>query len=356
MLKRYYKPERKLNKDQYINKKAPMTTIITYVNEKIKPFGKPILLVKAGSQLHGTANENSDTDYLGVFIAHKAYYLGLKTIAEVDISIEDKLDNGKNSKEAVDIKLYELRKFITLAMQNNPNIVELLFVESKPDVIELLEPNMQVFLDIKKSFINAQLTQRFVGYATSQRKKMLIKAENFKELLAFKQILEAFIQQGASDKMLLAELQHQEAFNAFRHVFKTDIVALNNVSFKKSIYLKKALAIMNEKIRASSHRQQEWLEKGFDVKMGYHFLRLMDEGIELLQTHALSFPLKNVAVYKDFRKGKFTVDEALQMIEDKMAEFKVIEQNEGIVLPKAADQSLIEEVLIGVLERHLLRS
>ena len=49
-----------------------MNTIKHYVKTKIKPFGKPILLVKAGSHLHGTANENSDTDYLGVFIAKKS--------------------------------------------------------------------------------------------------------------------------------------------------------------------------------------------------------------------------------------------------------------------------------------------
>jgi len=329
-----------------------MNTIKNYVNTKIKPFGKPILLVKAGSQLHGTANENSDRDYLGVFIASKKYYLGLNKIEEVDISIHDKLENGKNSNEAVDIKLYELRKFIKLSIQNNPNIIELLFVESNPDVIEILEPEMQRFLAIKTEFINAQLNNRFVGYATSQRKKMMIKADNFKELLTFRDTLDKFISNGESDKMLLAELQHKEAFKKFNHAFKTDTLSLNNISLKKSIYLKKALNIINEKITSSSHRRKEWLEKGFDVKMGYHFLRLMDEGIELLQTRGLKFPLKNAAAYKEFRAGKFTIDEALKMIEDKMEEFRHIEQD--IQLPKTANLTLIENTLIGVLEKHLL--
>jgi predicted nucleotidyltransferase len=331
-----------------------MNNIKHYVKTKIKPFGKPILLVKAGSQLHGTANENSDTDYLGVFIADTKYYLGLSKVEEVDISIHDKLENGKNSNEAIDIKLYELRKFITLSIQNNPNIVELLFVESNPDVIEILEPEMQRFLAIKKEFINAQLNNRFVGYATSQRKKMMIKAENFKELLAFKDTLEKFISKGESDKMLLAELQHKEAFKPFNNAFKADTLSLNNISLKKSIHLKKAINIINEKIRSSSHRRKEWLEKGFDIKMGYHFLRLMDEGIELLQTRELKFPLKNAADYKVFRSGKFTIEEALKMIEDKAEEFRHIEQS--IQLPQKANQVLIENILIEVLEKHLLES
>ena len=245
-----------------------------------------------------------------------------------------------------------MRKFINLSFQNNPNIIELLFVESNPDVIEILEPEMRRFLAIKKEFINAQLNDRFVGYATSQRKKMLIKAENFKELLAFKDTLEKFINQGESDKMLLAELQHKEAFKPFNNAFKADSLSLNNISLKKSIYLKKALDIINEKIASSSHRRKEWLEKGFDVKMGYHFLRLMDEGIELLQTRELKFPLKNAAEYKTFRAGKFTIEEALKMIENKTEEFRDIEQN--IQLPKKANQVLIENTLIDVLEKYLL--
>jgi hypothetical protein len=127
---------------------------------------------------------------------------------------------------------------------------------------------------------------------------------------------------------------------------------LNNISLKKSIYLKKALNIINEKIISSSHRRKEWLEKGFDVKMGYHFLRLMDEGIELLQTRELKFPLKNADTYKEFRSGKFTIEEALKMIEDKMEEFRCIEQD--IQLPETANQTLIENMLIEVLEKHLL--
>jgi predicted nucleotidyltransferase len=47
------------------------------------------------------------------------------------------LDNGKNASDAVDFKMYELRNYVKLALQNNPNILELLFTNQATDVSDL---------------------------------------------------------------------------------------------------------------------------------------------------------------------------------------------------------------------------
>lgn len=130
-----------------------------------------ILRYYTGSKLYGTQTPESDTDIAGIFIAPREYYLGFNSVKEVDFSVVDKLENGKNSANAVDEKYYELRQFMKLAMQNNPNIIEQLFVPknlilTKTVVGEKLK-NMAYL------FPHAGAYDRFIGYAISQRKKLL---------------------------------------------------------------------------------------------------------------------------------------------------------------------------------------
>ena len=67
-----------------------------------------------------------------------------------------------------------------LALQNNPNILEILF--TKPPFIENMDFYGNWLLENKGTFLHQGLKQRFIGYAISQKHKMVIKPENFKAL------------------------------------------------------------------------------------------------------------------------------------------------------------------------------
>ncbi len=70
----------------------------------------------AGSYLYGTNTPESDKDIRGIFIPPKEYFLGfLHRIEQIE-------------EHKQDIVHYDIRKFLDLAVQCNPNIVELLFV------------------------------------------------------------------------------------------------------------------------------------------------------------------------------------------------------------------------------------
>ena len=69
-----------------------------------------------GSRLYGTSTPESDTDIRGVFIPPEEYYLGFLNKVE---QVEDKVS---------DVTHWELSKYLKLALDNNPNILELLFV------------------------------------------------------------------------------------------------------------------------------------------------------------------------------------------------------------------------------------
>ncbi len=140
-----------------------------------------ILEIVTGSHLYGTASETSDKDYVGVFLPDISYILGFKKVEEVDFSIRDKDESGKNTNKALDRKLYEFRKFITLAKDNNSNILELLFVNQE-NIVYINDVGKEL-LDMRYSFLHKGLKQRFIGYAIAQRHKMVIKKDNYFDFL-----------------------------------------------------------------------------------------------------------------------------------------------------------------------------
>ena len=132
-----------------------------------------ILKVRTGSKLYGTNTKNSDSDYTGVFIPNKEYVLGLLTCEQVDIRTNPTDSGKRNTKNDTDITLYSLPKFIKLCADNNPNIVELLFVNKK-NIIYCNSYGKRL-LDASHFFISKKVKHRFLGYAHSQRMKILNK-------------------------------------------------------------------------------------------------------------------------------------------------------------------------------------
>lgn len=98
---------------------------------------RTICLAITGSQAYGLATEDSDTDYKGIFVATKPYYLGFKTIEQKDSGWQDTNDPGLEDSvyaklnNPKDMVVYELRKFLKLSIENNPNILEMLYFDSK---------------------------------------------------------------------------------------------------------------------------------------------------------------------------------------------------------------------------------
>jgi uncharacterized protein len=117
----------------------------------------PYFLI-SGSQLYGTANENSDIDFRGVFFA--------KFNQRVGFSYVDDIDFGEDG------KLYEVKKFIRLLADNNPNILEWVFAP-KSNVFRL-DPDFKdiVFAD-KQQFVNPlKIQKKFVAYAMSEMSRL----------------------------------------------------------------------------------------------------------------------------------------------------------------------------------------
>ena len=112
----------------------------------------------AGSRAYGTNLPGSDFDVRGVFIAPPEYVIGcLKAIEQVKLPEEDTV-------------IYELAKFVKLAVACSPNIIELLFTGEEN--ILFIDPAFAKLREHRHLFLSKKAKFTFSGYAMAQMKRI----------------------------------------------------------------------------------------------------------------------------------------------------------------------------------------
>lgn len=120
---------------------------------------RTIYITRHGSQAYGTSTPTSDLDIRGIAIAPKEYYLGMTNNFEQATSKEP------------DLVIFELRKFLKLASECNPNALEIIFTDEQ-DHFHVSWIG-QMLLDNRDLFLSKRVKFTFQGYAHSQMKRIL---------------------------------------------------------------------------------------------------------------------------------------------------------------------------------------
>jgi len=264
-----------------------------------------ILKVRFGSHLYGTNTPESDEDFMGIFVPDAEHLIGLDKLDEVDMSVKSKDVFGKNTKDALDFKIFSLEKFVRLALDNNPNIIDILFVNEE-NIVFINDVGKQL-LDLRYEFLSKNIKQRFIGYARSQKHKMVIKLDNFEKITeAYNYISEK------SDRFkFLLELMESTHHPLF--VKNKDYVIIGDINIPITSTIKKVKTILYGRISKFGSRKELVTEYGFDTKFASHMIRLLKEGQELLETGDLKFPLQSRELLKDIRYGKYTMNDVLAL-------------------------------------------
>lgn len=322
-----------------------------------------IFKCKVGSHLYGLNRPDSDIDYFSVFIPTSKDLLGLNKVEIVDNSTKSSSESRRNTEDDIDDKSYSLPRYLHLLLQNNPNIVETLF--ATPNNIEILEPEFKFLMDNYDKIISARVAHTFSGYAFAQKKKLITKKERYDSLKKALTYLENIIMNEDID---------------YEELYTTDNKFIRNISEDESIQLNKLLhyykgekqncesfhvgmdiGMIYCKIR-SEYEKYGWRVKtesfetlGYDIKFGYHLIRLMAEGIELLNTGKLSFPISGIAKsnIQYIRNGKISYNELLNMFKDYDDVFKC-EVERSILRPKP-DFNWANDWLIDTLKNHIIK-
>jgi uncharacterized protein len=113
-----------------------------------------------GSRAYGLSNDDSDTDVRGIYLPPATLHWSLYGVPE-------QLEQGEET-------LWELQKFLILALKANPNILEVLYT---PQVLHIT-PLAQELLAMRGMFVTKMVYQTYNGYVLSQFKKMNRHLEN----------------------------------------------------------------------------------------------------------------------------------------------------------------------------------
>ena len=125
--------------------------------KELKESNRIVFEAIAGSRAYGTSNPDSDFDVRGLFICPKNERITL-------INIPQEISN-----DSQDIKYYELEKFLRLASECNPSIVELMYLPE--DCIKIQTSLMDKLIENRNLFISKKAYHTFNGYAYSMLHK-----------------------------------------------------------------------------------------------------------------------------------------------------------------------------------------
>src|SRR5690606_1027822 len=138
-----------------------------------------IYLTRMGSEAYGTNLDTSDVDFYGVCIPPKniifphtaGFIIGFSTdIPKFDQWLQHHIEDPDGKDKTYDLQIFNIIKFFSLLMQNNPNVLDSIFtpiecVSHITEVGNLIRDNRKLFLH-KGSF------HKFRGYSYSQLTKM----------------------------------------------------------------------------------------------------------------------------------------------------------------------------------------
>lgn len=144
------------------NHKTEMPKGVDECLEDIKAFPNRVHLAGiVGSHAYGTASPDSDLDVMAVFTGDSSDYIGLSR------------GQGSIQKETefFDNNYLEIRKFFTLALKANPNVLPLFYLRYPQDYLKVNSFG-QMILEAREHLATKRVYTTFCGYARGQINRM----------------------------------------------------------------------------------------------------------------------------------------------------------------------------------------
>jgi predicted nucleotidyltransferase len=136
-------------------------------NSGFVPVESLVHLFVGGSELHGAkVGAIDDLDIYGVFIDPPASLLGLDPREHFVWSTAS--DDRRNGPDDVDITLYSLRKWASMAARGNATCLHFLFADATASSVDIWR-SVQARSEL---FLSKRSAEQFLGFAENQRKRI----------------------------------------------------------------------------------------------------------------------------------------------------------------------------------------
>ena len=401
-----------------------------------------ILMVVGGSRAYGTHDSQSDVDIRGCAIPPRRYFTGLghdfeqadspfdmtaylnltpeqvdecavlsrHTATKKDTALaKDKLmaftrdlpDEAfglfpPEEREAIrehklEGSVYGIRKFMTLAGDCNPNILDVLFC--REEEVRVCTPLGRKLRDNRQLFLSAHAKHRFSGYAMSQLGRIerhrrwlldppthaptraefdlpehtLIPKSQLGQALAG---IQSKMDEWAIDFGTMADSQKVYVQGQIeRYLAEVQIGADDQwAAAARVIGLSENFITLAKRERRYLSAKKEWrsyqewkrnrnplraameAEFGYDLKHAQHLVRLMRTGLELLQTGECVVWRKDAPQLRDIRAGSMLYDELLAWAREQAALMDTIYKEGTYAVPAKPDQEALNALCMELIE------
>lgn len=346
-----------------------------------------------GSRAYGINKEDSDYDKAGVMVPGIEYFYGFK-----------KFEQYKDP--TTDRTIYDIRKALNLISDNNPNMMDLLFVPER--CIIKTTPFWQKIMDHRDWFVSKRCRYTFSRYAIAQLERIKTHRKYLLEPPKAAPSREAF---GLSKVPMFPTAQIKAICNAalelvideekpnlideidgvygdyiiplFLRYVKEDQRQLGMEWIQKGVkaQAKSILSLGNNYIKeeyleearkelAFYHAQKNWerysiwkksrnkkraeleVKYKYDAKHASHLVRLIRMGAEILETGKVNVDRTGIDAeeLKSIRNGAWTYEEVEEYAYEVDAKLDIL--YEGSKLPKAVDLKRIDKLCVNVVSDY----
>lgn len=348
---------------------------------------------RIGSHAYGTNLPTSDEDFGGIFIQPLEYFFGLQSFD----MLQEKAEQDKS--------YYSLRKYASLAVANNPNVLELLFTEAADQL--MVKPEIESLLKNREKFLSQKCKYTFVGYAKAQ----LYRIERHSSWLAQEkrdlELLMPYVYSGLVNRgwvnwrfgsnmveRVLLELDNHnpypgavDSFNSEFHIpkpeerliiekFRGSNIVCPDIddekfytqkeksiagtpqivhTFQKHLYdeaKKKRDQYVTWMAERNPTRHETELKFGYDTKHAMHLVRLLRMGLEILRDGWLTVKRPDAQELLDIRKGEWQYSDLIEYAEHMID--TIDEEAMRSDLPETPDIKFIDKLVIEITKQKLI--
>jgi hypothetical protein len=293
-----------------------------------------ISLCWRGSVAHGMYVPKSDPDsiddkdVMGVYIGPLEHYLGFGT--------HDVYEQWEGEWDCV---FYELRKFIGLLLNCNPNVLSLLWL--KPNGIIYESPVGARLRENRDLFVTRKAYHSFSGYAHAQ----------FKKMISFNQEAQALMQQ--LEDQLTSFAIDPESCDAGDSLRRLDGQPFVGATTEMMEVVKR---YRGERRRYYSggymgQKRRELVRRvGYDAKNAAHLIRLLRMGIEFLTEGTLQVERADAPELLDIKRGEWPLDK----VKSEAERLFQLSQEAYVrsTLPTEPDRSRAERLCVSMISEY----
>lgn len=305
-----------------------------------------VIFGRAGSHSYGLNTPQSDEDFKGVAIPTKEYFFGfMKRFEQAELK--------KTKDSDLEFVIYDIRKFFNLCADNNPNIAELLWLDSS-DYISV-SPIGERIIAARELFLSKRARYSFAGYAFGQLQRIKLhrshllnppKAEPKREDygLPIDKKLVTSDQEGAMKELVnKGSVKEEELSPNF----------ILSLAKEKSYFQAKRQWDQYQEWKNGRNPARAILEEkfGYDTKHASHLIRLLRMCREILVDHKIIVKRPDREEILAVKNGLWEYDKLVEWAEAQEKELDSLYSTSS--LRNEVDRNALDKLCIELVEEFL---